>query len=123
VGLQAVAKPAQQILQSRRQIAQALGRPQQRRLRVTPGRRLDQPAKVIEQRGIPRHEMLASAVRAAHPASHYCRAAAQSRNTVTDRAARNASDLRYQAPAATPCRQCLGGSEPPTNVSTGSSVS
>jgi hypothetical protein len=103
-----------QRLQPGRQGTQALGCPQQRRLGVTPGRRLDQTAKVIEQRGIARHKLLAPAARTAHPASRHSRAAAQFRHAATDRAARHAGDPPHQAHPAAPRRQCLGGCEPTT---------
>jgi hypothetical protein len=63
-----VANPVTQVPQGRSQVAQALARPQQRRLWVTARGRLYQFAQIIKQRGIPGREFLppaASSFRAA----------------------------------------------------------
>jgi hypothetical protein len=56
-----------QVPQGRRQVAQALARPQQRRLWVTARGRLYQLAQIIKQRDVPGREFLPTAASSTNP--------------------------------------------------------
>ena len=126
VGLQAVAHLAQQIghdvmadamakpVQPGRQVAQALGRPQQRRHRVAARRRLDQFLQVGEQARVGDDQRPAPTAFAAHPfGRNRRRIAAQLRQPAVDRAARHPGDPRHRGHPATPRRQRFGRRKPP----------
>jgi hypothetical protein len=83
-------------------------------MRVAPCRRLDQPAKVIEQRAILDRKPLAPAAWPAHPAACHSRAVAQFRQASANRAASQAGDPRHHRHTPAACRQCLRRREPPT---------
>ena len=104
--MQAVVELAQQIgdhvvpdavahrLQRLGQIAQTATGPQQRRLRITARRRLDQTLQVGQQRGVGLAQLLAAAARTTHPPRapvSRCRLAKFGEAAI-DSAARNSSD-------------------------------
>jgi hypothetical protein len=97
-----------------RQIAQALGGPQQRRHGVAARRRLHQSREIAEQRRIGVHEGRAAGALPAHPTRRRLglRLAAQFRQPATDRATRNTGDSRDGNNPATTGRQRFSGCKP-----------
>ena len=96
------------------QVAQALGRPQQRRRRIAARRRLHQVLEIGEQRWIRDDQRPASAALPADPIERrvgLC-LAAQLRQSAVDRAARYPRDPRDRRNPATPSSQRLGGRKP-----------
>ena len=96
------------------QIAQALGRPQQRRRRIAARRRFYQVLEIGEQRWIRDDQRPASATLPADPIGRrvgLC-LAAQLRQSAVDRAARYPRDPRDRRDPATPSSQRLGGRKP-----------
>lgn len=126
IGLQAVAEMAQKIgdhivrdamtetSKFGRQIAQALGGPQQRRHGIAARRRLHQSRQIAEQRRIGIHEGRASGALPAHPTRRRLglRLAAQFRQPATNRAACDAGDPRDGHDPAMPSRQRFRGCKP-----------
>jgi hypothetical protein len=126
IGLQTIAERTQQLAdhtvadlmakftQSSGQLAQALRRPQQRRLRIAAGRRFNQAAQIIEQRRILDRQRLASAARPPYPIRLGRRAVPQFEKLAPDRAARHAGNLRDDRNPTTACRQRFRRRIPPT---------
>ncbi len=126
IGLEAVSQVAQKIahnivrnavaepMKLGRQIAQALGGPQQRRHGIAARRRLHQGSEIGEQRRIGVHEGRASGALPAHPTRRRVgrRLAAQFRQPATNRAARYPGDPRDGHDPATPSRQRFSGCKP-----------
>jgi hypothetical protein len=98
-----------------RQLAQALGRPQQRCHRVAAGRRLDQVLQVGKQARVGNDQRPAPTAFAAHPLGpgHRRRIATQLRQTAVDRAARHAGDPRHRGYPTMPRRQRFGRRKQP----------
>ena len=126
IGLEAVSQIAQKIghhivtntmakfTKPGRHVAQALGRPQQRRRRIAACRRLHQVLEIGEQRRIRDNQGPASAALPADPIGRrvgLC-LAAQLRQSAVDRAARYPRDPRDRRDPATPCSQRFGGRKP-----------
>jgi hypothetical protein len=108
-----VADPVAQALQPFGQVAQALGGPQQRALRVAGGGRIDQPAQILQQGRIQAGQRLAAPAGPAHPGQIKRRATTQFHKAPTDRAARHPGDPRDHQDAAPARRQRLARRKSP----------
>ena len=95
-------------------LAQALGRPQQRRLRIAARHRLNQLAQVLEQAWVRDRERLAAATWPANTPSFWHNCAAQIGQASSNRAARNPGDARHRAHSAVPGRLRLGRRQTPS---------
>jgi hypothetical protein len=127
IGLQAVTHSAQQIghdvmadamaevAEPGRQVAQALGGPQQRRHRVAAGRRLNQFLQIRQQARVGDDQRPAPTAFAAHPfgCGSGRRIATQLRQPAVDRTARHAGDPRHRGYPAVPRRQRFRRRKPP----------
>ena len=103
-----------QVPQGRRQVAQALARPQQRRLWVTARGRLYQLAQIIKQRDIPGREFLPPAASSTNPTLRDIRRRTpQFGQTSPDRAAGHPGNARQRRHAAPSCRPRFRRRKPP----------
>jgi hypothetical protein len=95
------------LLQLRRQPAQALARPAQRRHRIAtrPGR--DQPVEIGQQLRIVRHQGVSPAARPAHPIRRQRRGIIQLGQTAPDRTRCNPGRARHRRDPAIPGQPCF----------------
>ncbi len=99
------------------QPAHTLARPAQRRLRIAPRARLDQPLQVRPQRGVVRFQRLASTARPAHPPRRRRgHLPAQFLEAQADPLPREPRGPRHRADPTPAIRQRLGGGHRPSRV-------
>jgi hypothetical protein len=101
-------------LKRRREPAQALARPAQRRLRIAARRRLDQSLQIRNQRDILRHCRLTSTAQTANTPRQQILAAGQFLQPAADRARRHTGCRRHRSDPAIASRDSLGGGNQPT---------